>query len=197
MRLAVRSAKADHRKVNALHDCRPGRRFSLSRQTSGQGIVNVFREMSELSPTRNGCTSRWYSDWTWWRNRFPSANPLRAALFVMAQIEETIFSEGVFRRERGVLRRPRERGTAGRASNRSDPLGPAMRAISDQSVEVSISDPEVLTWVIGTGQAPGVHPLGGSSPAFHLAPGVRLPQEQVSQLGSRGHREGNQAGCGA
>jgi hypothetical protein len=33
-----------------------------------------------------------YSYWTWWINRFPSANPLRAGLFVMVQIEEAIFS---------------------------------------------------------------------------------------------------------
>ena len=33
-----------------------------------------------------------YSYWTWWINRFPSANPLRAGFFVMVPIEVTIFS---------------------------------------------------------------------------------------------------------
>jgi hypothetical protein len=37
-------------------------------------------------------------------------------------------------------------------------------------VDVSIGDPEVRTLLVGTGEAGGGYPLGGSPPAFHLRP---------------------------
>jgi hypothetical protein len=62
--------------------------------------------------------------------------------------------------------------------------GPATRAISDQRVAVSISDAEVRALLIGAGEALGLHPLGGSPPAFHLTPGAGLiPEEQRRQRG--------------
>jgi hypothetical protein len=53
--------------------------------------------------------------------------------------------EGVFSRYNGVLRRARERGTAGLTPKRLDPLTLAMLAVADQSVDASVSVPEVLT----------------------------------------------------
>jgi hypothetical protein len=69
-----------------------------------------------------------------------------------------------------------------------DALGMAMLAIPNQRVDVSIGDPEVRALLIGTGEAFGGYPLGGSPAAFHLTPGVSW---------CRGDRWGNQAGCGA
>jgi len=46
----------------------------------------------------------------------------------------------------------------------------AMRAISDEGMDLSIGDAEVRTLLIGAGEALGVHALGSSPPAFHLAP---------------------------
>jgi hypothetical protein len=88
-------------------------------------------------------------------------------------------------------------GVARLTTERLDALALAMLAIANPRVAVSVGDAEVQTLLIGTGEAFGVHALGGSSPAFHLAPGTRLPQEQVSPLRSRGDRGGNQAECGA
>jgi hypothetical protein len=98
--------------------------------------------------------------------------------------------------QRGMAARA-ERGVTGRASKRLDLLGMAMLAIPNQSVDVSVSDSEVWALLVGTGKAFCVHPLRGTSAAFHLTPGARLPQEQVSPLRRRGDRWGNQAGCGA
>jgi hypothetical protein len=44
-------------------------------------------EEEEEGAPLGGCSTR-----TWWINRFPSANPLRAGFFVMVLIEEAIFS---------------------------------------------------------------------------------------------------------
>ena len=52
-----------------------------------------------------------------------------------------------------------------------DALSLAMRAIADQGVDLSISDPEVRTLLIGAGVALGVHALWCSPAAFHLAKG--------------------------
>jgi len=46
-----------------------------------------------------------------------------------------------------------------------------MLAIANQRVDASISDTEVPTLLIGTGETFGGDALGGSPPAFHLAPG--------------------------
>ena len=64
-----------------------------------------------------------------------------------------------------------ERGAAGLTTKRLDPLGMAMRAICNQSVDVSVCDPSVRALLVGTGEALGVHPLRGSPAAFDLTPG--------------------------
>jgi len=46
-----------------------------------------------------------------------------------------------------------------------------MRAISEEGMDVSISDPEVRAPLIGTGEAFGGYPLRCSPAAFHLTPG--------------------------
>jgi hypothetical protein len=51
-----------------------------------------------------------------------------------------------------------ERGTAGRASNRLDPLGLAMLAISDESMDVSICDAEVRALRVGASEAFSEYP---------------------------------------
>jgi len=47
-----------------------------------------------------------------------------------------------------------------------------MLAIPNQRVDISIGDPVVRALLVGTSEALGVDPLGGSSAAFHLAPGA-------------------------
>jgi hypothetical protein len=66
-----------------------------------------------------------------------------------------------------------ERCMTGRASKGLDPFGLAMLAIPNQSVDLSLSDPEGGALLIGTGVALGLHALGGSPPAFHLSPRSR------------------------
>ncbi len=66
----------------------------------------------------------------------------------------------------------RESGVTGRASKGLDALGLTMLAIPDEGMDVRIGDAEVGTLLIGTGEAFGVYPLGGSSAAFDLAPGT-------------------------
>ena len=53
-----------------------------------------------------------------------------------------------------------------------DALGTAMLAISDEGMDVRISDPEVQTLLVGTSETLGVYAFGGSTPAFDLAPGT-------------------------
>src|SRR5260221_7050231 len=65
-----------------------------------------------------------------------------------------------------------EGGAAGLTAKGLDPLGLAMLAIPNQSVDVSICDPEVRALLVGTSEALGVHSLGCSPAAFHLAPGA-------------------------
>jgi hypothetical protein len=65
-----------------------------------------------------------------------------------------------------------ERGATGLAAKRLYLFSAAMFAISDQSVDVSLSDSKVQTLLIGTGEALGGYPLGCSSAAFHLTPGT-------------------------
>lgn len=105
--------------------------------------------------------------------------------------------EGVFRRYRGVLRRAREGGAAGRPSKGLVPLSLPMLAIADQCVNVSIGDAEVGARLIGTGIAVGVDPLGraggfwprtrdapAESPALHPTRVWRRNNKQDSRLGS-------------
>jgi hypothetical protein len=104
---------------------------------------------------------------------------------------------GSFQTVEGSVAPSTEGSAAGRTSQRLDALGMPMLAIANQRMNVSIGDAAVQTLVVRTGEALGLYPLGCSSAAFHLTPGTRLPQEQVSQLRSRGGRSGNQVGCGA
>ncbi len=64
-----------------------------------------------------------------------------------------------------------ERDVAGLAAEGLDPLSLPMLAIPDEGVDVSLGIPEVLALLVGTGVPFGVDSLGGSSPAFDLAPG--------------------------
>ena len=64
-----------------------------------------------------------------------------------------------------------ERGASGLTTKGLDVLDTAMRAISDQGMSVSSGDAEVRALLVCTGETLCVHPLGGSSPAFDLAPG--------------------------
>jgi hypothetical protein len=65
-----------------------------------------------------------------------------------------------------------ESDVTGRASKGLDPLGTAMRAIPNQGMDVSVCDPRGGALVVGAGEALGVYAFGGSSAAFHLAPGA-------------------------
>jgi len=71
----------------------------------------------------------------------------------------------------GSIASSTERAAAGRTSKGLDALGLAMRAIAHQSMDGSICDPEVRTLVVGTSEASSRYGLGGSPPAFDLAPG--------------------------
>ena len=77
--------------------------------------------------------------------------------------------------QRGVSSRT-ERRAARLTANGLDRLGTAMRAITNQRVDLSIGDGEVRALPIGTGKALGIHPIGGSSPAFDLRPGTHKEQ---------------------
>src|SRR5215469_4721594 len=61
---------------------------------------------------------------------------------------------------------------AGRTSKGLDALGLAMLAISDEGMDVRIGDPAVRALLVGTSEALGFYPFGGSSTAFHLTPGA-------------------------
>jgi hypothetical protein len=65
-----------------------------------------------------------------------------------------------------------ERRVTGRTSKRLDALDLAMLAISDQSVDGSVSDAEVRALVVGTGETLGIYPFGSTPSAFDLAPGA-------------------------
>ncbi len=75
-----------------------------------------------------------------------------------------------------------------------------MLAIADEGMEGSVGVAEVRALPVGTSEARGVHPLGGSSAAFDLTPGTRLPLAQVPQptrQWRRADRPGNRLGSGA
>ena len=98
---------------------------------------------------------------------------------------------GGFQTVQGRVAPSTERGTAGLAAKRLDPLGTAMLAISDQRVNVSIGDPEVRALLVGTGEALGVDPLGCSSAAFDLTPGTyRRRRWPSTRRGSGGETTG-------
>jgi len=65
-----------------------------------------------------------------------------------------------------------ERSTAGLAAECLDALGMAMRAIPNESVNVSIGDAEIWASVVRAGEAICVYPLRCSSATFDLAPGA-------------------------
>ena len=63
-----------------------------------------------------------------------------------------------------------ERGAAGLTPKGLDVLGSPMFAISDERMDVGVSDAEVHALLIGTGVTLGIDAFGGTSPAFDLAP---------------------------
>jgi len=65
-----------------------------------------------------------------------------------------------------------ERGEAGLATKGLDLLSATMCAIPHQGVDSSVSDAEVRTLVVGTGEALSVYAFRGSPPTFDLAPGA-------------------------
>ena len=75
-----------------------------------------------------------------------------------------------------------EGSAAGLTAKRLDVLDTAMLAIANERMNVCIGDPKVQTRKVGTGVALGVHVLGGSPPAFHLAPGARHLQALALSL---------------
>ena len=93
-----------------------------------------------------------------------------------------------------------EGGAARLTPKRLNPLGLAMLAIPDEGVELSVDVPEVGALPVGTGEAFGIYPFGGSPPAFDLAPGTRHPQTLAlhpTREESRDDRRGNRLGSGA
>ncbi len=64
-----------------------------------------------------------------------------------------------------------EGGAAGLTTKRLDPLGLAVLAIPNESMNVCACNAEVGALVVGAGEAVRVYALGCSSPAFDLAPG--------------------------
>src|SRR5260221_7309081 len=89
-----------------------------------------------------------------------------------------------------------ERGAASRTSKGLDALGTAMLAVPNQRVDLIISDAEVGALMVGAGGALGVESLGGSPPAFHLAPGTRR-RRLSARRGSGGETTGGAIVWGA
>ena len=66
-----------------------------------------------------------------------------------------------------------------------------MLAIANQRMNVSVGDAEVGALLVGTGEALGVHALGGSPAAFHLTPGTyRRRRWPSTRRGSGGETTG-------
>jgi hypothetical protein len=98
---------------------------------------------------------------------------------------------GGFQTIQGGVASGSEGGVAGLTTKRLDPLSLAMSAISDQGVDVSVCDPGVRALRVGTSEALGVDPLGGSPAAFHFAPGShRRRQWPSTRRGSGGETTG-------
>jgi hypothetical protein len=72
-----------------------------------------------------------------------------------------------------------EGGVTGLTPKRLDLLGMTMLAVANESVDLGIGDPAIPALRVGTGVALGVHAFGGSSPAFHLAPGAHRSRRWV------------------
>jgi len=89
-------------------------------------------------------------------------------------------ARGSFQTREGGMAPRTERGAASRASKGLDALGTAMLAIPNQRVNLIISDAQGGAFRVGTGVAGGVHSLGGSPPAFHLAPPTHMPRRWSS-----------------
>src|SRR6266699_2870396 len=87
---------------------------------------------------------------------------------------------GSFQTVQGGVASSTERGAASLTTERLDLLGLTMLAIANQRMNVSVCNPEVETLVVGTGIALGVHALGGSPPAFDLAPGTHRSRHWLS-----------------
>jgi len=107
---------------------------------------------------------------------------------------------GGFQTGQGSVAPGSDRGAASLAPERLDPLGMPRLAISDECMDVSIGDAEGRALLGGTGEALGVHALGGSPPAFHLWPRSRHPQAlalQPTRQGRRVDRRDNRLGSGA
>jgi hypothetical protein len=104
---------------------------------------------------------------------------------------------GGFQTIQGRVEPRSERGTASRTSKRLDAFGLAMLAISLKTMNGSVCDAEVRTLPVGTGEAVGLYPLGGSPSAFHLRPRTygqrRWP---TTQRGSGGETIGGAAADG-
>ncbi len=84
-----------------------------------------------------------------------------------------------------------ERGAASLTAKRLDALGPAMLAIANERMHVSIGDPAVSAPRVGTSETFGVYAFGGSSAAFHLAPRAHRPRRWAStRRGSGGESTG-------
>src|SRR5215472_16879089 len=99
------------------------------------------------------------------RSAAEGSSPSASAESTMA-----ICCEGVFKRYRAVLRLGSEGGAACLTAKRLDRFSAAMLAISHQSMDGSVCDPEVQALQVGTSEAVDVHPLGYSPAAFDLTP---------------------------
>src|ERR1051326_474207 len=79
---------------------------------------------------------------------------------------------GCFQSVQGRVTSSAERGAASLTAKGLDALGTAMLAIPDQRVDPIIGDAEVHALLVWTGEAHGLYPLGCSTAAFHLTPGL-------------------------
>ncbi len=79
---------------------------------------------------------------------------------------------GSFQTVQGGVAPGSESGATGLAAKCLDLFSAAMFAIPDESMDVSVCDPEVRALLVGTGEAFGGYPLECSTVAFHLTPGT-------------------------
>jgi hypothetical protein len=83
-------------------------------------------------------------------------------------------------------------------TKRLDPLATAMRAVANQSVDVSLGVPKVGALGVGTSEPFGVDADGGLRAGF--SPHARVVQAEALALhtpgqGGHGNRPGNRVGC--
>src|SRR5205085_2493040 len=94
---------------------------------------------------------------------------------------------GRFQTVQGRVTTRTEGGAAGLTPKGLDAFGLAMRAISNQRMNVCICNAKVGTLSVRTGIALGLHTLGRSPAAFHLAPGTRRSRRcSCARRGRRG-----------